>query len=95
VSKVTPARGEDNPGSRDGNLESGNDNPEWGNRNLDSGDSDPGKENDRQGDEPVLMDVNMVFTILAEFCVPMKDVTELALGAEMPCSRSQKIWVRT
>jgi hypothetical protein len=28
VSKVTPARGEDNPGSRDGNLESGNGNPE-------------------------------------------------------------------
>jgi hypothetical protein len=28
------------------------------------------------------MDVNMVFTIPAEFCVPMKDVMELALGAE-------------
>jgi hypothetical protein len=28
------------------------------------------------------MDVNMVFTILAEFCVPMKDITELALGVE-------------
>jgi hypothetical protein len=89
VSKVTPAREEDNPGSRDGNLESGNGNPEsenchpeWGNRIPDSGDSDPGKENDRQGEEPVLMDVNMVFTIPTEFCVPMKDVTELALGAE-------------
>jgi hypothetical protein len=31
VSKVTPARGEDNPGSSDGNLESGNCNPELGN----------------------------------------------------------------
>jgi hypothetical protein len=28
------------------------------------------------------MDVNMVFTILAEFHVPMKDVAELALGVE-------------
>jgi hypothetical protein len=28
------------------------------------------------------MDINMVFIILAEFCVPMEDVMELALGAE-------------
>jgi hypothetical protein len=28
------------------------------------------------------MDVNMVFTILAEFRVPTEDVVELALGAE-------------
>jgi hypothetical protein len=28
------------------------------------------------------MDVNMVFTILIEFCTPMEDVMELALGAE-------------
>jgi hypothetical protein len=28
------------------------------------------------------MDVNMVFTIPAKFHVPMKDVTELALGAK-------------
>jgi hypothetical protein len=28
------------------------------------------------------MDVNMVFTILTEFCAPMEDVVELALGAE-------------
>jgi hypothetical protein len=28
------------------------------------------------------MDVNMVFTVLAEFRVPMEDVMELALGAE-------------
>jgi hypothetical protein len=28
------------------------------------------------------MDVSKVFTILAKFCAPMKDVAELALGAE-------------
>jgi hypothetical protein len=28
------------------------------------------------------MDVNMVFTIPVEFCAPMEDVAELALGAE-------------
>jgi hypothetical protein len=28
------------------------------------------------------MDVKMVFTILAEFCAPMEDIIELALGAE-------------
>jgi hypothetical protein len=90
VSKVTPARGEDNTGSGDGNSESGNCNPEsgdchpkLGNRNPDSGNSNPSKENDRQGQKPVLMDVNMVFTIPAEFRAPMKDVAELALGAHM------------
>jgi hypothetical protein len=89
VSKVTPTRGKDNPGSSDGNPESGNCNqesgnchPESGNHNPDSGNSNPGKENDRQGEEPVLMDVNMVFTILAEFHAPMEDVVELALGVE-------------
>jgi hypothetical protein len=28
------------------------------------------------------MDVNMVFTILAEFCAPTEDIAELELGAE-------------
>jgi hypothetical protein len=82
VSKVTPARGEDNTGSGDGNSESGDCHPKLGNRNPDSGNSNPSKENDRQGQKPVLMDVNMVFTIPAEFHAPMKDVAELALGAE-------------
>jgi hypothetical protein len=89
VSKVTSAIGEDNPGSGDGNAESGNCNPESGNchlesgnRDPDSGNSIPGKDSDRQGEEPVPMDVNMIFTSLAEFCAPMEDVTELALGAE-------------
>jgi hypothetical protein len=89
ASKVTPARGEDNLGSDDGNPESGNCNPELGNchpesgnRNPDSDNSNPGKENDQQGEEPVPMDINMVFTILAEFRVPTEDVVELALGAE-------------
>jgi hypothetical protein len=89
ATKVTLARGEDNPESGDGDPElgnyipeSGNCHPESGNRNPDSGNSISGKENDRQGEEPVPMDVNMVFTILAEFCAPTEDVAGLALGAE-------------
>jgi hypothetical protein len=89
VSKVTLARGEDNSESGDGNPGSGNCNPESGNchldsgnHNSDSGNSNPSKENDQQGEEPVLMDINMVFTILIEFHVLMEDVAELALGAE-------------
>jgi hypothetical protein len=88
VSKVTPARGEDNPRSDDGNPELGNSHPESGNRNLDSGNSNPGKENKLQGEEAVLMDINMVFTILTEFCAPTEDVAELALGAE--CAMFEK-----
>jgi hypothetical protein len=87
VSKVTLVRGEDNSRSGDENPEPGNCNPELGNchpesgnRNLDSGNSNPVKENDRQGEEPVLMYVNMVFTIPVEFHAPTKDVAELALG---------------
>jgi hypothetical protein len=49
ASKVTPARGEDNPSSDDGNPELGNSHSESGNRNLDSGNSNPGKENKLQG----------------------------------------------
>jgi hypothetical protein len=60
----------------------GNCHPESGNRNLDSSNSNPGKENDQQGEEPVPMGVNMVFMIPTEFCAPMEDVAELALGAE-------------
>jgi hypothetical protein len=73
----------------DGNSESGNCNPEWENchpesgyRNLDSGNSNPGKENDRQGEKPVPMDVNIFFTIPTKFRAPMEDIVELALGAE-------------
>jgi hypothetical protein len=95
ASKVTPARGEDNlrsgdenPGSGNCNLESGNCHSEMGNRNPDSGNNNPSKENDRQGEEPIPMDVDMVFTIPAEFCAPTKDVTELALGAE--CAMFEK-----
>jgi hypothetical protein len=84
-----PLPGGNNPGSGDGNQESGNYNPESGdchpesgNRNLDLGNSNPGMENNQQGDEPVLMDVNMVFMILAEFHAPTEDVAELALGAK-------------
>jgi hypothetical protein len=89
ASKVTPARGEDNPGLGDGNPESGNCNsesgnchPESGNRNPDSRNSNLGNESDRQGEEPVPMDVNMIFTISAEFRVPIEHVVELTLGVE-------------
>jgi hypothetical protein len=84
-----PGRGEDNTCLGDGNPKSGNWNPESedchlksGNHNPFSGSINPGKENDQQGEEPVLMDINMAFMILVELCVPMEDVTELALGAE-------------
>jgi hypothetical protein len=60
----------------------GNCHQESGNHNLDSINRNLGKENDWQGEESVLMDVNMVFMIMAEFCGPMDDVTELVLGAE-------------
>jgi hypothetical protein len=89
VSKVTPTRGEDNPRSSDGNpesvncnLESGNCHPKSGNHNPNSDNSNPGKENDWQGEDPDPMDVNMVFTIPAEFHAPTEDITELALGVE-------------
>jgi hypothetical protein len=89
ASKVILARGEDNPGLGDGNLGSGNCNPksgnfhpEPGNRNPDSGNSNPHKEDGRQREEPILMDINMAFTILVEFRAPTNDVAELALGAE-------------
>jgi hypothetical protein len=89
ASKVTPTRGKDNPRSGDRNLGSGNCNPESenchpesGNCNPDSGNSNPSKENDRQGDKLVPMDVNMVFTIPAEFRAPTEDAAELVLGAE-------------
>jgi hypothetical protein len=88
VSKVTLARGEENTESGDGNPESGNCNPESGNchlksgnRNPDSGNSNPSMENDWHGEEPVPMDVNMVFTTSTEFYAPTEDVAELALGA--------------
>jgi hypothetical protein len=86
---VTTARGEDTLELGDRNLDLGNCNSELGNcnldsgnRNPDSGNSNPGKENDRQVEELVPMDINMVFTIPAEFRAPSEDVAELALGAE-------------
>jgi hypothetical protein len=82
VSKVTLTRGEDNPVLGDGNTESVDSHLKSGNHNPDLGNSNPGKESDRQGEEPVPMDVNMVFTVPVEFRVPTKDVTELVLDAE-------------
>jgi hypothetical protein len=66
--EVTSAKGDSNPGSGSGNPESGNCNPD-------------GKEDPRE-EEPTWMDVNMVFTIPAEFHALVEDITELALGAE-------------
>jgi hypothetical protein len=89
ASRVTPTRGEDNSGLCGGNpelgncnLESGDCHPESGNCIPKSSDSSLGKENDRQGEELVPMDVNMVFTIPTKFCAPIEDVAELSLGAE-------------
>jgi hypothetical protein len=65
ASTVTPTRGGDKPESGNYNPETGNCHPESGNRNPDSDNSNLDKENDWQGEEPVPMDVNMVFTILA------------------------------
>jgi hypothetical protein len=74
--------GDGNPESGDCNLESGDYHPELGNRNPDSGNNNLGKENEWQGEEMILMDINMVFMIPTEFCAPTEDVAELALGAE-------------
>jgi hypothetical protein len=52
------------------------------------GNNNPGKENDWQGEEPVLMDINMVFPILTEFRALIEDIAELALGAE--CAMFEK-----
>jgi hypothetical protein len=82
VRKITLARGEDISELGNYNPESGNCHLESGNHIQDSGIINPGKENDQQGEDLVLMDVNKVSTILAEFFVTTKDVTELALGAE-------------
>jgi hypothetical protein len=109
ASKVTPARGENNPESGDGNselgncnLESGDCHPKLGNCNPDSSNSNLGKENDRHGEEPVPMDVNMVFMIPAEFRAPTEDAAELALSAERamfeksenPGSRMKPLFIR-
>jgi hypothetical protein len=80
--KVTPTRGEDNPKSGDETPKSGNCNLESGNCHPGSGNSNPGTENDQQGEEPVPMDVNMVFMILVEFRASTEDVVELALGVD-------------
>jgi hypothetical protein len=66
--EVTSAKGDSNPGSGSGILESGN-------RNQ-------GGKQDWQEEEPTWMDVNMLFMIPVEFDVPMEDIAELALGTE-------------
>jgi hypothetical protein len=44
--------------------------------------SNPGKGEDQQEEHPTQMEINMVFTILAELCAPIEDVAELMLGVE-------------
>jgi hypothetical protein len=63
--------------SGDWNPESGNYHPESGNHNSDSGNSNPGKGNDWQGEEPVPMDVNMVFTKPARIRVRVSDTIRI------------------
>jgi hypothetical protein len=109
VSKVTPTRREDNPELGDGNPKSGNCNPESrnchpesGNRNPKFGNGNPVRGNDRQGEEPVPMDINMVFMILAKFRAPTEDFAELALGVECavfekpenPCAHMKPLFIR-
>jgi hypothetical protein len=60
----------------------GDSNPESGNSNPRSGNPKPSEKEGRLGEEPTWMDINMVFMIPAEFCTLMKNVPELALGAE-------------
>jgi hypothetical protein len=74
--------GSNNPKSFNYKPEMGICHPELGNHNPDSGNSSPGKGNEWQEEELVSMDVNMVFTIPAEFRAPSEDIIELAFGAE-------------
>jgi hypothetical protein len=60
----------------------GDPNLELNNSNLGSGNLNPSEKEDQLGEEPTRMDISMVFMISAEFCAPMENVVELALGAE-------------
>jgi hypothetical protein len=60
----------------------GDPNPESDNSNPGSGNPNPSEKEDRLGEEPVQMDVSMVFMIPVEFRAPTENVIELALGAE-------------
>jgi hypothetical protein len=57
------------------NSDKGESTSDKGNSNLDNGEH-------QQEERPTRMEINMVFTILAEFCAPIEDVAELTLGAE-------------
>jgi hypothetical protein len=60
----------------------GDPNPESSNSNLRSGNPDPSEKEDQLGEEPTRMDISMVFMIMTEFCAPMENVMELAMGVE-------------
>jgi hypothetical protein len=53
-----------------------------GQSTSDKSNSTPDKGEDQQEEHPTQMEINMVFTIPAEFCAPIEDVPELMLGAE-------------
>jgi hypothetical protein len=53
-----------------------------GESTFDKGSSNPDKDEDQQEECPTQMEINMVFTIPAEFCAPTENVVELTLGAE-------------
>jgi hypothetical protein len=66
--EVALAMGDSSPGSGSGDPVSSNCNP--------------GGNEDWREEEPTWMDINMVFMIPVEFCAPMEDVVELALGTK-------------
>jgi hypothetical protein len=79
--EVTSAIGDSNLGSGSGNPESDNCNP--------------GRKEDRREEELSRMDVNMVFTIPAEFLRQWKMSQSWHWVLDVPCLRSQKTRVRT
>jgi hypothetical protein len=52
----------------------------------DSGDNTSSKDTH----EPLAADVNMVFQLPSEFCLPEPELAQLALGLRGQCSRSRK-----
>jgi hypothetical protein len=79
----------------------GNPNPELGNSNPRSCNPNQSEKVNRLEEEPTWMDVSMVLMILTEFHALMKNVTELALGAERavfekpenPCAHMKPLFI--
>jgi hypothetical protein len=68
---------EENDNSSDSSSEGGGDGV-----NLDKGESTSDMDEDQLEECPTQMEINMVFTTVAEFHAPIEDVVELTLGAE-------------